>query len=425
MQKRHVGNLVITGFALLNILLWLVFPPPDRLETNYTLQFVGEVIASTVMVLIAMGLVLAARLRFLEAYFGGLDQMWQTHKKLSILAFLLLIVHFFSIPKTDQLLNGKPIGMIAFLGMVILVLLTVAPRVPLISRVLNLNYTAWRIAHKLMGVFFILGLAHYMLVETISQQTVPGAYMLLFSLIGIIAFIYRQLFSRMFEPYHEYIVEKVNRLNGTTMELELRPKAEPIKFQAGQFAYLYFKGGRELREPHPFTISSAPDEETLRFTIKACGDWTRHIFNHVEPGMTAAVHGGFGRFNYKTGGEEQLWIAGGIGVTPFLSWLREGTGKPNANVDFFYGVRSESDALFLDEFQAADAEHETFRTNVCYSVNDGHLSAEQVADSTQGNLSDKHIYLCGSIGMIEGFAAKFKAMGVPAGQIHYEEFNFR
>jgi predicted ferric reductase len=425
MTKKNIGNIVIIAIAALNIVLWLVFPLPDTLETNYALQFIGEVVASTVMILIAMTLVLAARPRFLEPYFGGLDQMWQTHKKVSMLAFLLLIVHFFSIPKTEELVNGKPIGMVAFLGMVFLVLLTVAPRVPLISRFLSLNYSKWRIAHKLLGVFFILGLVHYLLVGTISKQTVPGTYMLLWSSIGIIAFIYRQFFSRMFEPYREYVVEKVNQLNGTCEEISLKPKGkQKVDFKAGQFVYVYFKC-RHLREPHPFTVSSSPQDDTLRLTVKASGDWTRYLVKNLTPDTTAAVHGGFGMFNYQDGGPEQVWIAGGIGITPFLSWVRDLNGQLDADVDFFYGVRGEADALFWDEFKAVNDAYNNFRAHLQYSSRAGHLSPEDIAEMSQGNIANKHIYMCGPIKMTEGFAQSFKEMGVPAGQIHYEEFNFR
>ncbi len=42
-----------------------------------------------------------------------------------------------------------------------------------------------------------------------------------------------------------------------------------------------------------------------------------------------------------------------------------------------------------------------------------------------GEIANKHIFLCGSIGMTEAFTRRFKALGVPSNQIHYEEFNFR
>ena len=425
MQKKDLGNRIAIGLVLLNIIIWLLFPPQNDQTGNYTRRIIGEVIASSTMILISIGLVLTARPRFLEPFFGGLDKMLQTHKKLSMLAFLLIIIHFFSIPKTDTLVDGKPIGMLAFLGIIILVLLTIAPRVPLISTIFNWNYGKWRVAHKLMGVFFILGLVHYLLVDTISKQTAPGSYMLLISFIGIVAYIYRQFFSRMFEPYRDYIVEKVNHLNGTCIEIQLKPKDKPISFKAGQFVYIYFKDKHGMREPHPFTVSSAPNDDELRLTIKASGDWTRYLVKNLKPSMDAGVHGGFGMFDYRDGGKEQVWIAGGIGVTPFLIWVRDMNGKPEHEVDFFYGVRSQADALFWNEFKTLGSNNDSFRPHLQISLEEGHLSAEDIAKASRGNITDKHIYLCGPVKMTEGFARTFKEMGVPAKNVHYEEFNFR
>ena len=84
-----------------------------------------------------------------------------------------------------------------------------------------------------------------------------------------------------------------------------------------------FDADKILREPHPFTISSAPHEPDVRLSIKSSGDWTQHLHEHLESGARAFVDGPYGEFNYKTGGHRQIWIAAGIGITPFLSWIRD------------------------------------------------------------------------------------------------------
>ncbi|NOH14523.1 MAG: hypothetical protein HND51_23030 [Chloroflexi bacterium] len=425
MQKNNLGNIFITGLVALNLILWFAFPPQNSLETPYGLQFAGEVIASSLMILIAMTLVLSARPRVLEPFFGGLDKMWKTHRAISIIAFLMIILHFFTIPKTENLLNGKPIGMLAFLGFVILVLITLAPRAPFLSRFLRFNYTRWRIAHKLLGVFFILGLVHYTTVETLSKMTIPGSYMLVMCVIGIAFYIYRQFFSRLFEPYRGYTVAEVNKLNGQTVEVILKPMGKAIIFQAGQFAYVNFSPGRTLREPHPFTISSAPKDDTLRFTIKSSGDWTNHLVNHLEPGMKAAVHGGFGEFNCEAGKEEQVWIAGGIGVTPFLSWMRDPEILHQRKINLFYSVRGNSDALFWEEIEQAARANNSLSADIRYSSAEGSYSVDEILEKSGGVAKDKEYYLCGPIGMTEAFSSQLKGLGVPANQIHYEEFNFR
>lgn len=424
-MHKKTGNLVVFALLFINVLLWAIFPPPSSLPTSYIGQWMGEVLASSAMIMMAIAIFLSTKPRFVEPYFGGLDQMYQTHKQVAMLSFFCLLGHFFLIPDSGELVIGKPLGMVAFLGIVILVFLTIAPRVPLISRFLNLAYHRWRVSHKLLGLFFILGLIHYFLVNTISAQTLPGLYMLIVVFIGILAYFYQQFLAHRMRPYHDYVVSDLQQLNGTTVELTLQPVGEKVAFNAGQFLFVHFEGDDKLTEPHPFTVSSAPQEEALRLSIRASGDWTRYLAKGLQVGSKAKVDGCYGMFNYKTGGKEQVWIAGGIGVTPFLSWAREAKGQLEPDVDFFYGVRGQADALFWDEFEALDDANKNFRPHVQYSSRHGHLSAEQIAEITSGSITDKDIYMCGPISMTEGFAKSFKRMGVPAHQIHYEEFNFR
>jgi len=88
-------------------------------------------------------------------------------------------------------------------------------------------------------------------------------------------------------------------------------------------------------------------------------------------------------------------------------------------------VRGEADALYWNEIQAADEAHNNFHTHLQLSSKDGHLSPQEIAEMSQGDITGKHIYMCGPVKMTEGFAQSFKELGVPASQIHYEEFNFR
>ena len=69
---------------------------------------------------------------------------------------------------------------------------------------------------------------------------------------------------------------------------------------------------------HPFTIASAP-ADNVRITVGALGDFTSNIADLVEPGMPAVISSPKGHFDYGRGTEHQVWVAGGIGVSPMLS----------------------------------------------------------------------------------------------------------
>jgi predicted ferric reductase len=130
-------------------------------------------------------------------------------------------------------------------------------------------------------------------------------------------------------------------------------------------------------------------------------------------------------FDYKTGGRKQIWIAGGIGLTPFLSFIRDMNGNLAHDVDFYYTVRHPEEALFLDEIKAADERNPRLKTHIRFSALEGSLRIEQVLPNTDGNIKDYHVYLCGPLPMIQAFEQKFLEQGVPKQHIHFEEFNFR
>lgn len=92
-------------------------------------------------------------------------------------------------------------------------------------------------------------------------------------------------------------------------------------------------------------------------TIKASGDYTDRLVESLRPGVPARIAGPFGGFTYETGGHEQIWIAGGIGVTPFISWLRSLEGSFDRDVDFYYSVRGPSDAVYREDVEAAATRH--------------------------------------------------------------------
>jgi predicted ferric reductase len=180
-----------------------------------------------------------------------------------------------------------------------------------------------------------------------------------------------------------------------------------------------------LNESHPFTISSAPQEDVLRLTVKASGDFTRALFGNLKPGMDAVVEGAHGMFDYKSGGQKQIWIAGGIGLTPFLSFLRDMKDTLAHDVDLYYTVRHKDEALFLSEIEAAAKKNPRLKPHIRFTATDGSLTIEEIVRNAGGDVSGHHVYMCGPLAMVQAFEKKFKALGVPAQNIHFEEFNFR
>ncbi len=425
-MKRNIGNLFIIACVLLTVAVWLVFPPENDGRSNFTRQYAGEIIGSINIVLMAAALCLSTRPKWAEKYFGGLDKMYVTHRRVATTAFLLIFVHVLTVPISAQWVLGNYLAAVAFTGIVSIVLVSLAPRIAFLNKLTGGTYEGWKNLKKYIGIFFIIAYIHPFLIAHPLNAFIAINVVQIFFIIGTVSYLYTEVFGRFFKKYVPYTVEAVKHPNAATTEVTLRAKKESIpQHRAGQFLFVRFPHMRTLNESHPFTISSAPHEDVLRVTVKASGDFTRALFTDLKPGMDAIVEGAYGLFDYKTGGQKQIWIAGGIGLTPFLSFVRAMDGNLQYDIDLYYTVRHKEEALFVDELEAGAKTNPRLKVHIRYSATDGSLNIDDILKAAGGSVTGHHVYMCGPLPMVQAFEQKFLALGLPAAHIHYEEFNFR
>ncbi len=426
-MKQNIGNLFIITCVFLTVIVWLVFAPENDGRANFERAYAGEVIGSINIVLMSFALMISARPKWAEKYFGGLDKMYITHRRVATAAFLLIFVHVLTVPiSVTGWKLGNYLAVIAFTGIVSIVLVSLAPRISFLNKLTGGTYEGWKNLKKYIGIFFITGFIHSLTIGDPLNAFIAINWVQIFFIIGTVSYLYTEVFGRFFKKYVPYGVEAVNHPNNSTTEVILRAKKDTIPtHRAGQFLFVRFPGERTLNESHPFTISSAPHEDVLRVTIKASGDFTRALFGNLKAGMDAVIEGAYGLFDYKTGGPKQIWIAGGIGLTPFLAFVRDMDGKLNHDIDLYYTVRHKEEALFVDELEAGAKKNPRLKVRVRYSATDGSLNMDDIVRNAGGSVTDHHIYMCGPLPMVQAFEQKFLALGVPANNVHYEEFNFR
>jgi predicted ferric reductase len=175
---------------------------------------------------------------------------------------------------------------------------------------------------------------------------------------------------------------------------------------------------------HPFSISSGTGDRRLDVTVKASGDYTGRLVEGLHPGDAARVLGPFGGFDYRAGGPRQIWIAGGIGVTPFISWIRSLDGGFDRDVDLYYSVRTPDDAVYRDEIESATQEHPSLRAHFVFSDTEGPLTVDAVL---RGAAPDAHpwVYMCGPPPMMKALAGGLRRRGVPPQRVRWEDFGAR
>lgn len=154
--------------------------------------------------------------------------------------------------------------------------------------------------------------------------------------------------------------------------------------RAGQFAFVSCIGMGRFEGAHPFTIASADrGDRTLTFQIKALGDHTRQLTSRLTAGQAVTVEGPYGRFvlDRRDRKARQIWIAGGIGVTPFLAWLDELRADPATapQVELHYSTRTAATDPFVNRLQCLCAELPSVTLLIHDSAADASLTPESLA----------------------------------------------
>jgi predicted ferric reductase len=191
----------------------------------------------------------------------------------------------------------------------------------------------------------------------------------------------------------------------------------------GQFIFISFRSDVPGREPHPYSIASAPGNETLDIVVKALGDHTAAI-EGLTPGTRADIEGPHGTFSYlNVPNARQIWIAGGIGVTPLLSMARHLDGSAG-EIDFFYCTEGPEQAHFIDELYAKADLYPQFRVVPIRSRSLGRISAQDIIGVSRPIEHDAAILICGPPAMNANLATQFIERGIPRSQVYFEDFSF-
>jgi predicted ferric reductase len=421
LKKRRVGGFTVVSAGGAVVVLW-IRQRPVGLPNSY---FWGELAGVVVVYLLTCSVVLASRSRWLEPWFGGLDRMYLWHKHLAIAAMPLLAPHVLltgSTPTGSAASKwGLALGVVSLIGLLALILVSL----PRLGRILHLPYERWIFIHRLTGLFLVSALLHGIAIDHIvaSSGLLKGVYIAI-GTVGVSAYMYDELFMRRRVPSAEYTIATVDRPNENVVELHLTPKLDGVVPRAGQFIFLSIGGDDAWRE-HPFSIAGKSSSGELRLSIRALGRDTQRMHDRLEPGLPATVSGPYGMFDFTLGGSHQIWIAGGIGAVPFLSWLERLEPEDAYSIDFFYTVPEEAQALYLSQLELESARLPSVRIHTIYSRTDGHLTGKKLVEEMGPLSSASHAFLCGPVGMVDDLTHDLRRAGVPRDFIHSEHFSFR
>ncbi len=380
----------------------------------------GLWVGAASIILMSWSFLLAVRLRWMERFFGGLDSIYRVHRWAGTLAVVLMFLHTSIEPEIEGGIRGASrsvaetaedlagTGELMIYGLVALSLVRIFP------------YRLWRLTHKLLGIPFAFACWHFFTAEKpYANASAWGWWFGFWMIAGIVAYLARVFVRDMAARGQEFQVVAAEH-SGSTTRLELKPLGRPLGHQTGQFAFLKLKTSG-MSEPHPFTIASSPHRTNLVFYIRHLGDWSQRLTTLHLIGTRATLEGPYGQFQpHSPDHEPSLWIAGGVGITPFLAALD--TDEPILQrPTLLYAVRSVENNPIVDLLM--DAERQGRVKLRIFTSETGRLTPAALDEEFPNGLAGVHVALCGPNGLVTSMADAAAARGAAA--IETEDFDIR
>jgi len=428
-MRKNIGLIVIIVLAVVPIVRWFSIAPLSLRFFNLQAASgsIGQIFGLLGITLFSINLILSSRLKFLDNLFYGLDRLYKIHRWNGTIAFSLLLFHplflavryavlslrdaaFLFIPSSDNMATG---GILALSIMIVLLVITFWSR---------FKYENWKLTHKFMTIAFSFAVLHAASIPSdISRDSVLRIYILSLAAIALSAGVWKAFLSRFINNYSKFTIKTVDVLNENVTDIKAEPKAKRIGFVPGQFSFVRFKSKRVKNEQHPFTISSSPKEKNIGWTIKSLGDFTETL-RFLRPGESVLVDAPYGKFSYlNMKHKRQVWMAGGIGITPFLSMAR--SLEEGYQINLYYCTKTKEEAVVFEELLKISEKTKGFKIIPWFSEEKGQIDAEIVMEASP-DLIDGDILLCGPSGFMKSLREQFVKLGVSKNNIHFEEFKF-
>lgn len=287
----------------------------------------------------------------------------------------------------------------------------------------NIRYQPWKLLH--LTSYLILPLALLHIPETGSFYAGDSAFRLSWYLmvaIFIIMALLRLRHALVLTQAKYQIVAKQKTDDSTTIYRLMPTGKRFIKPKPGQ--YIYLKLGLRGFE-HPFSVASYNSQShEMTLAIRTYGQFTTDLSNK-SLGELVYLDGSYGNFtkNIHKSSRHAVFIAGGIGVVPFVQHI---TDQKLRKPWLFFCNRCPDSTIFRKVFskKLGNQYIEIFSDHNIDEGESGFMSVDILNKYLGERLIDFDFYICGPQIMIDLVRKDLSMAGVPDKQIHIEEFGF-
>jgi ferredoxin-NADP reductase len=224
--------------------------------------------------------------------------------------------------------------------------------------------------------------------------------------------------------------------SATTLRLISRDHYLP-PFQAGQYLSIAVEING-VRTSRPYSISSAPHQTgfyDITIRRKEEGFVSSYLLDQIRAGDRLAARSPAGHFHYNPlfHGKDLVFLAGGSGITPFMSMIREVTDRGlERKIHLIYGSNLKSDVIFHKELTERAKKHDNFSYSLVISSPSkgyrglrGFITAELIGrliGRLIGDSGAKMFYICGPEEMYRFCQPELDKLGLPGMKIRKEMY---
>lgn len=399
-----------------------------------TLLAVGQLTGLAAALASLGALILTARPAFLERRFG-LDALLAAHRWFGIVTVFTVVVHSIVdtwawAAATDQdfitalgdLLSNESWMVAALVGTVLFTIIGLTSWRRLRR---TMSYETWYFVHTLGYLAVLMGFGHQLtLGADIARDTVAlwwwvglavaTVAIIVWSRIGVVVTSLRRRF---------YVTAISKEAPGVGSIHVSGPGLRTLRASGGQFFMMRPLAKGLWWQAHPFSVSAAPTNAGLRFTVKELGDDTPALLR-MKPGTRVLLEGPYGVFTAdQAKGEKVVLFGGGVGVAPIRAILED--CRPEQRPVVMIRVHDERDLIHRAELERLVASrngvlHVLAGPRAWFAANDPFAAATLRAWIP--DLAERHAFVCGPASLESAVTTGLRKAGMPTRNIHLESF---
>jgi predicted ferric reductase len=435
-RKRFIGDqaFLITGLGLgfTFTIQITTLTAGDFADPYAVITTISRFFALTGSYLSIIGLLLIARIPWIENALGH-DRLVVWHRKAMPYALYMITLHVLLVGLGYAGAEGKVIANELWimtttypwmLPATVGFLLLISAGITSYKNVRNsIKYETWWVIHLYTYLGVALSFMHQILTggmfigHPLNRAYWIGLYLsVVFSIVT-----WRIIIPVARSIRHKLFVSKVEVEGPGVVSIYVSGRnISKLNAQGGQFFNWRFFTKDRWHESHPFSLSAAPTDNELRFTVKALGDSTNN-FAEIKVGTRVVIEGPYGIFTRDMARQfkHATLIGGGVGITPLRAIIDE--IPDSTSIDVIYRARNHDDLVLKAELDEL-AQSRNVKIHYLVGSRTEHPINELSLKKYVPRFADSDVYVCGPQGLIDDVVSACKSAGIPKDRVHHEAF---